>query len=209
MVSHELRTPLAAVRGSVTTLLESAGDLAPAEMTQFLRIILDQSDQARLLISDLLDVAHIETGALVMEPEPVDINVLVEEASSRLPSGGARHPLHVDLADDPPMVMADRRHVVQVLGNLLSNAAGYSHASLPIVVSARRDGVHMAVCVADQGRAIPSEMLPELFRVGQIAAGAVGHVAGVRDCPSPRSAIPHRPGREARTIAKSVFNRSG
>ena len=164
MVSRELRTPLAAVRGSVTTLLESAGDLAPAEMAQFLRIILDQSDQARLLISDLLDVAHIESGALVIEPEPVDIRALVEEAGSRLRSGGARHPLQVNLADNFPMVMADRRLVVQVLGNLLSNAAGYSHASLPIVVSARRDRVHLAVSVADQGRGIPSDMLPELFR---------------------------------------------
>ena len=164
MVSREPRTPLAAVRGSVATLLESAGDLAPAEMAQFHHIILDQSDQARLLISDLLDVAQIETGALVIEPESVDIRVLVEEAGSRLRSGGARHPLHVDLTDDLPMVMADRRLILQVLGNLLSNSAGYSHESLPIVVSAWRDGVHMAVSVADQGRGIPSEMLPDLFR---------------------------------------------
>ena len=58
MVSHELRTPLAAVKGSVDTLLESASDLDSAEMTQFFRIIRDQSENMRYLISDLLDVAR-------------------------------------------------------------------------------------------------------------------------------------------------------
>ena len=164
MVSHELRTPLAAVRGSVTTLLESAGDLGPAEMAQFHRIILDQSDQARFLISDLLDVAHIETGSLAIEPEPADIGVLVEEAAERFRDGGGRHSLRFDLAEDLPMVMVDKRRIVQVLNNLLSNAAGYSRESLPVAVSAEREGVHVAVSVADQGRGILPEMLPELFR---------------------------------------------
>ena len=164
MVSRELRTPLAAVRGSVTTLLESARDLGPAEMAEFHRIILDQSDQARFLISDLLDVAHIETGSLAIEPEPTDIGVLVEEAAERFRDGGARHALRVDLADDLPMVMVDKRRIVQVLNNLLSNAVGNSHESLPVAVSAEREGVRVAVSVADQGRGIPAEMLPELFR---------------------------------------------
>ncbi len=164
MVSRELRTPLSAVRGSVTTLLESAGDLSPAEMAEFHRIILDQSDQARILIGDLLDVAHIETGSLAIEPEPADIRGLVEEAGDRFRGGGGRHSLRFDLADDLPMVMVDKRRVVQVLNNLLSNAAGCSHESLPLTVSAELEGVHVAVSVADQGRGILPEMLPGLFR---------------------------------------------
>ena len=164
MVSHELRTPLAAVKGSVDTLLEAAGDLDPAETAQFHRIIRDQSDQMRFLIGDLLDVARIETGTLPVTPEPSDVRALVEEAASRFQSGDAKNPLRVDLAEDLPMVLADRRRVVQVLGNLLTNAAGYSPEGSPIVVSAQRDRVHVAVSVADQGRGIPAELLPELFR---------------------------------------------
>ena len=164
MVSHELRTPLAAVKGSVTTLLEAAGDLDPAETAQFHRIIRDQSDQMRFLIGDLLDVARIETGTLPVDPEPSDIRALVEEAGSRFQSGDARNSLHLELAEYLPMVLADRRRVVQVLGNLLSNAAGYSPEGSPIVVSAIRDGVYVAVSVSDRGRGIPAEMLPELFR---------------------------------------------
>jgi len=164
MVSHELRMPLAAVKGSITTLLEGAGDLDPAETAQFHRIIRDQSDQMRFLIADLLDVARIETGSLPVDPEPVEARALVEDAVSRFLAGDDRNPLEVDLADDLPMVMADRRRIVQVLGNLLSNAAGYSPEGSPIVVSAERDGVHLAVSVTDRGRGIPAELLPELFR---------------------------------------------
>jgi len=94
----------------------------------------------------------------------VEARALVEDAVSRFLAGDDRNPLEVDLADDLPMVMADRRRIVQVLGNLLSNAAGYSPEGSPIVVSAERDGVHLAVSVTDRGRGIPAELLPELFR---------------------------------------------
>ncbi len=164
MVSHELRTPLAAVKGSVDTLLETAGELRPSETAQFFRIIRDQSDRMRQLIGDLLDVAGIETGTLPVTPEPSDLHALVEEAVSRFPVGREKHPLRVALPEDLPMVMADRLRIVQVLGNLLTNAAGYSPEGSPITVSAVREGVHVAVSVADRGRGIPAELLPELFR---------------------------------------------
>ena len=172
MVSHELRMPLAAVKGSITTLLEAAGQLEPAETAQFFRIIRDQSDHMRLLIGDLLDVARIETGALAVTPEPAELQTLVDEAADRFRSGDAKHPLEVELAEDLPLVMADRLRVVQVLGNLVSNAAGHSPDGSPIVVSAARDGVHVAVSVSDRGRGIPAELLPELFRKFSRGRGA-------------------------------------
>ena len=164
MVSHELRTPLAAVKGSVDTLLESASDLDSAEMTQFFRIIRDQSENMRYLISDLLDVARIETGALPVSPEPVEAGVLVDEARSRFQSRGGRSNLVIDLPPDLPRVMADRRRIVQALGNLLSNAAHHSNELSPIRVAAVRDGVHVAFSVADDGVGVPAERLPHLFR---------------------------------------------
>ena len=164
MVSHELRTPLAAVKGSVDTLLESASDLDSAEMTQFFRIIRDQSENMRYLIGDLLDVARIETGTLPVSPEPVDAGVLVDEARSRFQSGGGRSNLVIDLPPDLPRVMADRRRIVQALSNLLSNAAHHSNELSPIRVAAVLDGVHVAFSVADDGVGVPAERLPHLFR---------------------------------------------
>ena len=164
MVSHELRTPLTSIKGSADTLLEASAELDPAEMTQFFRIIRDQSESMRHLIGDLLDVARIETGTLPVSPEPVAVTVLVDEARSRFQSGGGRSNLVIDLPPDLPRVMADRRRVVQVLNNLLSNAARHSNDLSPIRVAAVRDGVHVAFSVADDGVGVPAERLPHLFR---------------------------------------------
>ena len=182
MVSHELRTPLAAVKGSVTTLLETADDLDPAEMRQFFRVIRDQSDQMRSLIGDLLDVARIETGVLSVDPEPTDVHVLVEEAGNRFLAGADGNPLNADLAADLPLVMADRRRIVQVLSNLLSNAAGYSPGGSPILVTAVQDGMHVAVSVADEGRGIPADLLPGLFRKFSRTSGVDGSGLGLAIC---------------------------
>ncbi len=182
MVSHELRTPLAAVKGSVTTLLETADDLDPAEMRQFFRVIRDQSDQMRSLIGDLLDVARIETGVLSVDPEPTDVHVLVEEAGNRFLAGADGNPLNADLAADLPLVMADRRRIVQVLSNLLSNAAGYSPGGSPILVTAVPDRMHVAVSVADEGRGIPADLLPGLFRKFSRTSGVDGSGLGLAIC---------------------------
>ena len=164
MVSHELRTPLAAVKGSVTTLLESGPELDPAEMVQFHRIIRDQSDNMRELIGDLLDVARIETGSLPVVPEPSDAALLVDEARRRFQSETGRDDVIIDLAPNLPPVMADRRRIVQVLGNLLSNASAYSPEGTPISVSVVHEGVHVAVSVTDEGMGIAAERLSSLFR---------------------------------------------
>ena len=164
MVSHELRTPLAAIKGSADTLLEASAELDPAEMTQFFRIIRDQSESMRHLIGDLLDVARIETGTLPVSPEPVEVTVLVDEARSRFQSGGGRSNLVIDIPPGLPRVMADRRRIVQVLNNLLSNAARHSNDLSPIRVAAVRDGVHVAFSVADNGVGVTAERLPHLFR---------------------------------------------
>ena len=164
MVSHELRMPLTSIRGAATALLEAAQDLEPAEMRQFHRIIIDRADQMRELIGDLLDVARIETGTLPVDPEPVDVAALVDRARNAFISAGGRNDLVIDMAPDLPQVMADRRRIVQVVGNLLSNAANHSPEDSVIRVSAALVGANIEVSVADQGRGVPAEDLPLLFR---------------------------------------------
>ena len=164
MVSHELRTPLTSTKGSAATLTEAASDLDPAEMLQFFRIIGEQADYMRDLIGDLLDVARIETGELSVAPAPSEVATLVDEARSRFQSGGGRNNLRIDLSPELPLVMADGRRIIQVLNNLLTNAARHSHEASAIGVSAVREGYHVAVSVTDEGRGIAAERLPHLFR---------------------------------------------
>ncbi len=164
MVSHELQTPLTSIRGSANTLLDEASSLDPAEMRQFHRIISDQADRMRSLIRDLLDVAHIETGTLSVAPEPSDPASLVDEARIMFMSSGRRNRIHLDVAPDLPQVMTDRRRIVQVVSNLLANAARYSNELSTITVRAELKQFQVVVSIIDEGRGIPAERLPFLFR---------------------------------------------
>ena len=164
MVSHELRAPLTSIKGSVDTLLESFNSLDSAEMVQFLRIIKSQSDRMRDLISDLLDVARIETGMLSVTPEPVEVGDLVDEAKNTFLTGGGRRNFTIDMELDLPWVMADRRRIVQVLGNLLSNAARYSPESSSIRVNASLGDDCVEISVADEGQGVSPDEMPLLFR---------------------------------------------
>ena len=164
MVSHELRAPLTSIKGSAATVLGSSTELDPAVVRQFFRIVDEQADHMNSLVADLLDVARIETGELPVSPEPAEVAALVDRARSAFSSGGGRNPLEIDIQPNLPLVLADRRRVVQVLGNLLSNAARHSPTTSVIQVGAVQECVHVAFSVADEGRGIPAENLPHLFR---------------------------------------------
>ena len=164
MVSHELRIPLTSIKGSAATILDSVADLDPAVVRQFVRIMRDQADHMNDLVGNLLDVARIETGALPVSPEPAEVAALVDRARSAFNGARGSNNLEIDIPPDLPLVLADRGRMVQVLVNLLTNAARHSPPGSAVRVSAARDGVHVAVSVADEGRGIPAERLPHLFR---------------------------------------------
>ena len=163
MIGHELRSPLAAIKGSATTLLQGESSLDPAEMSQFFRIIDEQADHMRELLSDLIDIVRIDTGTLAVSPAPAVLARLVEEARNTFVGMGGRENILVDFPPDLPPVLADRRRIVQVISNLLTNAARHSHQGSAIRVEAVRDKSHVAVSVADSGRGVPAERLAHLF----------------------------------------------
>ncbi len=164
MVGHELRTPLTTIKGATTTALDSAAAVDTAEMLQLFRIVDEQSNHMRRLISDLLDVTRIDAGTLTITPEPTDVAMLVEDARSAFLRGGARNSVDIDLSPDLPRVSADRQRMMQVLNNLLSNASRYSPDQSAIRVSASVDDVYVAVSVSDEGRGIGAQQMPHLFR---------------------------------------------
>ncbi len=188
MVSHELRVPLTSIKGSTGALLGTFRQFAPAETREFIRIVDDQADRMIGLIADLLDAGRIDTGMLSVSPEPSEVAALVDRARTTFLSGGGRHTVTIDLPPDLPRVMADRQRVEQVLNNLLANAARQAPESSPIRIAAERDGVHVAVSVADDGRGIAPERLAQLFRkysgaaVGERGAGTGASGLGLAIC---------------------------
>ena len=164
IVSHELRAPLTSIKGSTATVLGASPGFATPEMLQFFRIIDAQADQMNGLIGDLLDAGRIAAGTLSVSTESSDVGTLVDQARNTFLHGGARHTVHVDLPEELPRVSVDRQRIVQVLNNLLANAARHAPESSPIRVSARHEDAHVAISVSDDGRGIPPELLPHLFR---------------------------------------------
>ena len=182
MVSHELRAPLAAIKGSAATVLGRARAYGVAEIEQFFRIIEDQADRMDALIGHLLDASHVEAGTLAVAPQPSQLGVLIEQARTTFLSGGAHHRVVVDLPADLPPVMADRERVLQVLNNLLGNAARHSPPSAPIRIEAAPEGAHLAVAVIDEGRGIAPDQLPRLFQKYASGDDGVGGGLGLAIC---------------------------
>ena len=176
IVGHELRAPLTSIKGSTATVLSTPAPFAPAELLQFFHIIDAQADHMSGLIGDLLDAGRIATGTLSVSPQASDPAELVDRARNTFLSGGGRHTVLVNLPPDLPRVMVDRQRVVQILNNLFSNSARNAPESSPIRVSARRDGVHVAISVTDRGRGIAPEQVPHLFRKH---AGAAENMGGL------------------------------
>ena len=164
MVSHELRGPLTSIKGSAATALRASVPLDPAETRQFFRIIEEQADQMRDLISNLLDLTRIEAGTLSIAPEQADVAVLIDQAKNAFLSGGYRNSVEVDLQHDLPPVRSDTQRIVQVLHNLLTNASKFSHEWSSIGVTALRQDPYVAVSIADGGRGVSPDRLPHLFR---------------------------------------------
>ena len=170
MVSHELRAPLISVKGATATALGTAPRFEPAETREFFRIIDEQVNRMQGLISDLLDAGRIDSGTLSVDPQPSNVADVVDQARRTFLSVGPVQNVQIDVPPDLPRVMADARRIVQVLTNLLANAARYSPVSSSIRVSAVLDELHVAVSVADEGRGIAPEALPYLFKKRHLLA---------------------------------------
>ena len=163
VVSHELRGPLTSIKGSAATALRPSAPLDPAETRQFFRIIEEQADHMRDLISNLLDLTRIEAGTLSIAPEQTDVAMLVDQAKNAFLSGGYRNVVEVDMGPDLPPVRSDGQRIVQVMHNLLTNASKYSREWSSIRLTASLQDLYVAVAVTDQGRGISADRLPHLF----------------------------------------------
>ena len=163
-VSHELKTPLTAIKGSTAMALTSKTPPSQAEARELFEVIDEQAERLRELIGNLLDMTRIEAGSLSVNPQPARLSQIVEEAVTTFARTAGDRSVSVSLPPSLPPVVADRRRIGQVVANLLSNAAKASPPGAPIAISAEFGDGEVTVRVYDQGRGIPPEKLPLLFR---------------------------------------------
>ncbi len=165
LVSHELRTPLAAMKAATENMFDGlTGALNPTQ-TDCVVLIKRNIQRLSRLISDLLDIARIESGKLEMHKQAVDLRVVIGDmlALLRLPAQDKSITLSAKVDEQLPGVDADSDKITQVLTNLVGNALKFTPAGGAISVGAVRDGQWVKVGVSDTGIGIPSQALDKVF----------------------------------------------
>ena len=158
LVEHGLRVPLSSIKGSAAILQESQGLMEATEVAQFHRIISEQSGFMWNRIGDFIDIVCIETGTLSIDPQSVDVHTLLEDARVDFLEAHGSDIIHFEASKELPPVMADRHRIGQVLDILLAKAARDSHNNSPIRIDVAREGVALAVSVADGGKRVPTHL---------------------------------------------------
>ncbi|MGH9867831.1 MAG: aldehyde dehydrogenase family protein [Candidatus Polarisedimenticolia bacterium] len=165
LLAHELRNPLAPLRNGVF-LLRQAGD-DPAGRNKALGIMQRQLSHLTRLVDDLLDVSRITRGKLELRQEGVDVSQVLQESveSVRPFMESQGHTLEMPPIDGKLPVNGDRVRLVQIVSNLLHNAAKFTSTGGHIELRARRQGDHAVISVLDNGQGIPKDMLGTVFDI--------------------------------------------
>jgi two-component system sensor histidine kinase KdpD len=162
-ISHDLRTPLASILGSVTSLRELGDQLPQDTREDLLATIEEEAGRLSRFVSNLLDMTRLESGALDIKRDWVDVGDAVRAAAARARKSFARRELQVNITPDLPLVRGDTSLLEQVVFNLLDNADKYAEPGRPTTVAATaRDG-EVIISVTDQGPGIPPEDLERIF----------------------------------------------
>ena len=151
-VAHEFRTPLTAIKASVTSLLSSSLD--EASQHELLTVINEEADRMNHLVEEATQMARLESKQVELDRQPRAIGDAIDRAVEMSKKIIASHSLKIDVAENLPPVAYDLELVVNVLLQLLENAAKYSPAESPIHISASESGDKIMVSVADRGPGI-------------------------------------------------------
>lgn len=164
IVTHDLRSPLTSIRGYAQLILQKP-DMGPESLTQFLKIIISQSDQLGNLINDLMDVVSIQSGKLRVERALSDLGELLAAVQSRLVPLANQRKVRFEVTTDTalPPLLIDKRRIDQVLTNLIGNAFKHTPEDGRVAVRAAREGAAVRVTVSDTGEGIPPEAFERVF----------------------------------------------
>jgi len=163
-LSHDLRTPLSSIIGAVTGLLEDKNVVySPEVRNELLQTILQGAERMNRFVSNLLDMARLESGMLRLKKEWCDLQDIIGVSINGLGVSLNGRPMDIDIQDELPLVQADGFLIEQVFINLLDNAIKYSEKGSKILVSIKRQEKRVEIVVANQGQGIPQTDLSKIF----------------------------------------------
>jgi PAS domain S-box-containing protein len=161
LVSHEFRTALVGISGFSEMIRDE--DVSLEEAKGYAADINKDAERLNRMINDILDLDRIEAGRLVLQPQAVDINSLLDDAVDRARASSARHSIVCSFESAKPVVQCDPDRIAQVMANLLSNAIKYSPDGGEITVSSVAHEGHVDVSVRDHGIGIAPDFAQRLF----------------------------------------------
>ena len=165
-VSHELRTPLTSIRGALGLVHDGVAGEVDATARQMIQIAYNNSERLVTLINDLLDMEKIEAGKMSFEMQPIALKALLERAVTDNMGYASTYDVRFNIEGTVPEVEinADHDRMLQVMANLLSNAAKFSPRGETVSVSAKlRQGDQVRVSVEDRGPGVPDEFHDRIF----------------------------------------------
>ncbi len=153
-VSHDLRTPLAAIMGAGTALRDDPA-LGAETRRDLIEAVCEEAERMDRLVSNLLEMTRLESGAMTPRCEWVPLVEVVGSALARVERRLAGHPVRTVLPDDLPLAWVDPVLLEHLLVNLLENAAKYTAPGTLVELRASRDAAGLAIEVADSGAGLP------------------------------------------------------
>ncbi len=127
-------------------------------------MIFDKSGRMHRLVLDLLDLAKIDAGTMVLRHEAVDVNLLLNHVVEQFTLRAQSENIHLNYSPHPlPTIYGDSDRLAQVLTNLLENAVKYSLPGRGVTISAENDASQLRIDVSDEGVGIPEDDLPHIF----------------------------------------------
>jgi len=181
VVSHELRTPLTSIKGALDLLNNSVTGELPEQTRRIVQIAASNSKRLATLIEDLLDLQQIEQGTLTVTRQRIDMGQLVRDAVGEVADLARSLCVTLTLAEPegPVMVDGDPRRLMQVIGNVLSNACKFSGNGARVEVSVTREPGRVRVRVTDSGPGIPPGAQDAVFgQFSQLDSSGTRRVGG-------------------------------
>lgn len=172
ILAHELRNPLSPIQSAVEIMRSS--DVTDPYVQRALEVLDRQVRKMRRLIDDLLDVSRITLGKIDLQLQPLEVTAVITDAvqSCRAVLEARRHELTISLPKEPVWIQGDVTRLEQIIENLLSNAAKFTHPGGQIAITAAREdarapggGAEVVLRVRDNGIGVSPEALPRLFEL--------------------------------------------
>jgi two-component system sensor histidine kinase KdpD len=162
-ISHDLRTPLATIMGTISSLRTYGALYDDATREEMLAAAQEEGERLNRFVANLLDMTRLDTGALELKREPIDLGDLVGTALRRAAPMIGHRKIDVTIEPDLPLLRLDFVLMEQVLVNLLDNAAKYSPPRSRIGIRAGKEGDLMVIEIMDEGSGIPEDALERIF----------------------------------------------